>query len=138
MVPVTNEPTPWLAQVQAARSDMSGLKLDQLRAFLAGTYKSGSGANKKLAVHYKLWTRVVLPEAEAKAHLEICQMSEELARLAASLEIGPDGETPQTLGGDAGARGAPTEDVSPSVLKPRLQRTPGATFRSEIRPRRPE
>lgn len=138
MVPVTNEPTPWLAHVQATRSDMSGLKLDQLRAFLAGTYKSGSGANKKLAVHYKLWTRVVLPEAEAKAHLEICQMSEELARLAAALEVGPDGETPQTLGGDAGARGAPTEDVSPSVLKPRLQRTPGATFRSEIRPRRPE
>ena len=83
MVPVTNEPTPWLAHVQATRSDMSGLKLDQLRAFLAGTYKSGSGANKKLAVHYKLWTRVVLPEAEAKAHLEICQMSEELARLPA-------------------------------------------------------
>ena len=138
MVPVTNEPKPWSVRVQTTRSDMSDLKHAQLRDFLAGNYMTGKGVNKKLAVHYKFWTKVILPEAEAKAHLEICQLSEELARLAASLEVGAEGETPPTLGGDAGSRGAPTEDVRPSVLTPRLQRTPGATFRSEIRPRRPE
>ena len=88
--------------------------------------------------YYKFWTKVILPEAEAKAHLEICQLSGELARLAATLEVGPDGEAPPTLGGDAGTRGVPTEDVSPGVLEPRLERSPGTTYRSEIRSRRPE
>ena len=138
MVPVTNEPKPWSVHVQTTHSDMSDLKHAQLRDFPAGNYMTGSGVNKKLAVHYKFWTKVILPEAEAKAHLEICQLSGELARLAASLEVGPDGEAPPTLGGDAGTRGVPTEDVSPGVLEPRLERSPGTTFRSEIRPRRPE
>ena len=84
MVPVTNEPKPWSVHVQTTRSDMSDLKHAQLRDFLAGNYMTGSGVNKKLAVHYKFWTKVILPEAEAKAHLEICQLSGELARLAAS------------------------------------------------------
>ena len=80
MVPVTNEPKPWSVHVQTTRSDMSDLKHAQLRDFLAGNYMTGSGVNKKLAVHYKFWTKVILPEAEAKAHLEICQLSGELAR----------------------------------------------------------
>ena len=75
MVPVTNEPKPWSVHVQTTRSDMSDLKHAQLRDFLAGNYMTGSGVNKKLAVHYKFWTKVILPEAEAKAHLEICQLS---------------------------------------------------------------
>ena len=77
MVPVTNEPKPWSVHVQTTHSDMSDLKHAQLRDFLAGNYMTGSGVNKKLAVHYKFWTKVILPEAEAKAHLEICQLSGE-------------------------------------------------------------
>ena len=85
LVPVTNEPMRWLEFMQKTnRDDLAGLRGGQLRDYLAGNYKTGSGSNKRPASHYRRWQKVVLPEGEARQHLALCPLSEQLARRAAS------------------------------------------------------
>ena len=84
-MPVTNAPVPWLEFMQkTSRSGLAGLKGGQFRDYLAGNYKTGSGSNKRLAEHYRHWQKVVLPEGEARQHLALCPLSEQLPRRAAS------------------------------------------------------
>ena len=84
---MTNLAIPWLESAQKRQEHgdrLDGLKGAQLRAYLAGHLKTGSGSNKRLASHYKQWVKVELPESEARQHLPLHHLPEQLVRNAAS------------------------------------------------------
>ncbi len=84
---MTNLAIPWLESAQKRQQHgdrLDGLKGGQLRDYLAGNLKTGSGNNKRLASHYKQWVKVELPESEARQHLPLHHPPEHLVRNAAS------------------------------------------------------
>ena len=134
LVPVTNLAIPWLASAQKTQVHgdcLDGLKGAQLQKHLAGSDKTGSGSNKKPALHYKHWRKVQLPESESRQHLALCPLSEHLARRAAlpspsSQALPAARPTDPTLGPAA------TEEVRRIVHDARPRPLYSPTFRVEI------
>jgi hypothetical protein len=127
---VTNAPVPWLEFMQkTCRDDLAGMKGGQLRDYLAGNYKTGSGIKKRLALHYKLWQKVVLPESEARQHLALCPLSEQLARRAGSL---PPQAPPAAPTIDPAPPPAAGGEVCRTVHDARFQPPHGPFYRVEI------
>ena len=131
---MTNAPVPWLEFMQkTCRDDLAGMKGGQLRDYLAGNYKTGSGIKKRLALHYKLWQKVVLPESEARQHLALCPLSEQLARRAGSL---PPQAPPAAPTIDPAPPPAAGGEVCRTVHDARFQPPHGPFYRVEIGYRR--
>ena len=131
-MPVTNAPVPWLEYMQKTfRDDLTGLTGRQLRDYLAGNYKTGSGTNKRLALHYKLWQKVVLPEGEARQHLALCPLSEQLACRAGLASLPPQ-VPPAAPPVDPAPTPAARVEVRRTVQDAHSRPLYSPTFRSEI------
>ena len=60
---MTNLAVPWLKSAQKRQEHgdrLNGLNGSQLREYIAGNLKTGSGSNKRLASHYNPYCRVTL------------------------------------------------------------------------------
>jgi hypothetical protein len=134
---VTNLAIPWLESAQETRvhgDRLDGLKGAQLRDYLAGNLKTGSGGKKRLASQYKQWMKAELSESEARQHLPLHPPPEHLLRNTASPSSQAVHAAPPA---DSRSAAAASDQVRCTVRDPRSQRPHDPFYRSEIRAHTP-